>query len=109
MPFTRLKDFTKGEEQGKPAQSNMNPESSVTPISACVVRHEPLRGCTADFEVDERNKTYTYTLHGDCGPPIDRLNSLPIMTRRNIADHIRTSDPELRSKLAEVKRRKTPI
>lgn len=40
---------------------------------------------------------------------IDDLNELPIMTRRSVANRMKTDDPELMRKLSEVKRRKTPI
>ncbi|MGD0477900.1 MAG: hypothetical protein ABSB29_07025 [Nitrososphaerales archaeon] len=109
MPFRTLKLTPKGEEQGKSAQSSPGPQSLIAPMPIRHVQDRPLGVCTADVKVDVREMTLSYALHGNCGPVIDDLNALPIMTRRSAANHMRTDDPELRKKLAEVKRRKTPI
>ena len=98
-----------GEEQGEPAQSNLGSQSPIVPMPIRPVKDRPLVGCTADVAVDVKNKTLSLNLHGNCGPVIDDLNELPIMTRRSVANRMKTDDPELMRKLSEVKRRKTPI
>jgi hypothetical protein len=100
MPFRLLNPPQKDEEKTRLSEPDVTVQSP--PVAA------PVGKCTVDLEVDVKSKTYRMVPHEGCDSEIDKLNELPLLTRRGVANRMQTSDPELERRLAEVKRRKSP-